>query len=103
MEMKDLQKFAKEESERLKKRMGYGDKEFILTNAIKLGEELGEVNEEVLKYFKYARKEKMVKENELAHEIADVLIVSTILAESLGIDIEGALKEKIKIAEERYK
>lgn len=103
MEIKELVKFGKKDNERLKKRNGTSEKEAILTNTIKLSEELGEVSEEVLKYFSYQRKDKMEKKNELSHEIADVIIVSSVLAASLNIDLEKALEEKMKKVDERYK
>jgi len=102
MEIKELKEFAEKDNKRLKKRNQTSEKESILTNAIKLGEEVGEVNDEILKYFGYQRKEKLEKKNELSHEIADVIIVASVLAESLGIDIEKALKDKMKKVDERY-
>jgi len=103
MEIKELQEFVKKYNERMKKRNQTLEKESILTNTIKLSEEVGEVSDEVLKYFSYQRKEKLEKNNELSYELADVIIVSSVLAEFLGIDIEKALKEKMKEVDEKYK
>lgn len=101
MEIKDLKEFVKKDIQRLKKKYPYTQKEFALVNSIKLGEEVGELNQEILKKFNYQRKREI--KSELDQEIADVIIVASILAESLDIDIEKALKEKIKKIESREK
>lgn len=103
MNIKDLQKFGEEDNKHLRERNKTTEKEAILTNALKLSEEVGEVCDEVLKSFSYAREEKMEKKNELSHEIADVIIGSSVLAASLGVDLEKALKEKMKKVRERYR
>jgi len=102
MEIKELQNFAKEENERGRSKTKTSEKESILTTAIKLGEEVGEVSEEVLKHFNYQVKDKSFEKNEISYEIADVIIVASILADSLGIDLEESLKEKMKKIKERY-
>lgn len=102
MEIKELQEFAKKDNERLRKRNKTSDKESILTNVIKLSEETGEVSNEILKYFNYQRKEKM-NNNQIAEEIADVIMVASILAESMEINLESALKEKMRKVDSRYR
>ena len=67
----------------------------------KLTEEVGEVSDELLKSFSYARKHKLEKENNLKNEIADVIIVTLLLAKNMNIDIDNALREKIKKIEAR--
>ena len=57
--MDRLQKFIKIEFKRLREKIKCTDSEFILANTVKLSEEVGEVCNEVLKHFKYARKEKL--------------------------------------------
>ena len=103
MELNDLKDFAKREHKRLMERDKITGKESTLSYAIKIGEEVGELDEEILKHFGFARKEKMEKENNLSHELADVILVSTLIAESLNIDIEKALKEKIEKIDNRYR
>ena len=100
--MKKLQEFAKAESKRLREIIECTDKEFALFNAIKLGEEVGEVNNEILKHFKAGRKNKLKQEQNLESELADVMIVLSIIAEDMNINLEKAIEEKIKIIEERY-
>ncbi len=101
--MEKLIEFAKLESERLRSRFDWSDKEFALLNTIKLGEEVGEVNNEVLKYFKCGRNNKLEEKNELSNEIADVMVVCAVLAGSMSLDLNEAIEKKIKIIEERHK
>ena len=69
-----------------------------LLRSMKLTEEVGELNEQILGHYGYGRKEKIDKcdTTNLEHEIADVIICTCILAESLGVDVQKALKNKIK-------
>lgn len=101
--MKRLKEFIKIEAKRLRDQIPVTDKEFTLFNTIKLGEEVGEVNNEILKHFKCGRKEKLNGNNELSNEIADVMISCAMLAECMDLDLNEALDKKIKIIEERYK
>jgi NTP pyrophosphatase (non-canonical NTP hydrolase) len=100
--MNKLIDFAKIETKRLRKKINCSDKEFTLFSTIKLGEEVGEVNEEILKHFKCARDEKLNNDNKLSHEIADVMIVAAILAESMNLNLNDILEEKIKINNGRW-
>ena len=100
--MKTLKKFSQEETKRLRNIIECTDKEFVLFNTIKLNEEAGEICNEILKHFKCARKNKLEQAQELGSEIADVVIVASILAESMNIDLEKALNDKIQKIEKRY-
>ena len=100
--MNELLEFAKLETGRIKSKFNLTNKELTLATTIKLGEEVGELNREVLKHFGYARKKHMEMKNELSHEIADVMITSSIVAQSLNIDIGSALKEKMEKITKRY-
>jgi len=98
-----LKNFIKEESLRLKKKFGKNktQSERILARTAKLGEEYGELCNEVLAFLKDQRPEKLKgkKENDLTDEIADVIITTLLLADILNIDmetIESSLKRKIK-------
>jgi len=105
MEFKDLLKFIKKEDRRLKKKYGKGvlQRERILFRTVKLGEEYGELCESILAVNKIQRQEKPDKANtDLAGEIADVVITTLLLAESLGINIEEALKRKMEELDKRY-
>ncbi len=107
MQLKDLKKFIKKEDQRLRKYYGdYKDEEKrILARTVKLTEELGELCDEVLSHSSMQRKDKLDKcnKNNLSEEFADVLITTLLLAEVMKVDIEKALKEKIKKIDKRYK
>jgi NTP pyrophosphatase (non-canonical NTP hydrolase) len=105
MEFKDLLKFIKKEDKRIKKKFGKGvtQRERILFRMIKIGEEYGELCESILAFNKLQRQEKPDKANtDLAGELADVIITTLLLAESLGIDIQEALKRKMEAIDRRY-
>jgi NTP pyrophosphatase (non-canonical NTP hydrolase) len=104
MTFEDLLKFIKDEDKRIKEKYGnYSDNEKrILVRAVKLSEEVGELCSEVLKYNSFQRKEKMEKDSDLEGELADVIITTLLLTESLGVDIEKALRDKIEKIEKRY-
>ena len=82
-----------------------GDASHLLAYTAKLGEEVGELAEQVLARFGYQRKSKIMAagDDELADECADVIIVSLFLAEAAGIDIEKALERKMEKLEIRNK
>lgn len=63
---------------------------------IKLGEEYGELCDEILASAGDQRKDKLDKPHELEGEFADVVIVAFLLAKSMNVDMQKALKEKIK-------
>ena len=106
MDFKELLQFIATEDERLEKYYGnYLDQEKrILARTVKLSEELGELCDEVLSFNAMQRKDKMGNydgEN-LAEEFADVLITTLLLAKSMDVDIEEALKIKIAKINKRY-
>lgn len=80
-----------------------GDASHLLAYTAKLGEEVGELAEQVLARFGYQRKSKELAhgDDELADECADVIIVSLFLAEAAGVDIEKALSRKMEKLEIR--
>lgn len=107
MQLQDLLQFAKHERQRLLEHFRNsskqldGDKE-ILAHSVKLSEEVGELCNETLNYISLQRKSKLEKSKpeDLAEEIADVVITTLILAEGAGVDISDALEtkmEKIKV------
>jgi NTP pyrophosphatase (non-canonical NTP hydrolase) len=77
----------------------------LLAYTAKLGEEVGELSEQILGRFGYQRKSKHLTQgdDELADECADVIIVTLFLAQAAGIDIEKALKRKMEKLEVRNK
>jgi NTP pyrophosphatase (non-canonical NTP hydrolase) len=107
MQLKELKKFIKKEDRRLRESYGsYKDEEKrILARTVKLTEELGELCDEVLSHVSLQRKVKLDKHdaNNLPGEFADVVITTLLLAEVMKVDIEKALKMKIKKINARYK
>ena len=100
MELRNLLRFIETEDEKLKKRFSsyVNEEEVILARTVKLGEEFGELCEEVLAYNSLQRKQKMDnhdKEN-LPEEFADVIITTLLLAKTLNVNIEKALEEKMQ-------
>lgn len=78
--------------------------ERLYARTIKLNEEVGELCEEILAHNNDQRKDKLDNKSDdgLAHEIADVLITTLLIAESLKIDPNKALKQKIKKINKRF-
>ena len=105
--MKKILKWVEKEGGRLEKATGrYPDQEKeIFARAIKLGEEFGELCQEILFHSALQRKSKMkkFKKENLSEEFADVLISTLLLAQEMNIDIEKALEDKIKKIDKRYK
>ena len=97
-----------EQHKKLRIAFGYKDKtqtEWIYAQTIKLNEEVGELCEEVLAENGDQRAEKLKNRdpNALAYEIADVITTALVLADELDIDINKAIKEKMKKIDERFK
>ncbi len=107
MEIKKLLKWIKKESERLKIVSGkYPDQEKeIFARTVKIGEEFGELCQEILFHTNLQGEHKKDKfeKNNLSEEFADVLISTFLLAQEMNIDIEKALEDKMKKIDKRYK
>lgn len=106
MEFKKLLKFIALERERLAKTTGkYEDEEKeIFARVVKVGEEFGELCQEVLFHANLQGKHKKEQfdENNLANEFADVIFTTLLLSKDMNIDIEKALEDKMKKIEKRY-
>lgn len=106
MEIKELQKFVAEESDRINVNYlaDYDHEKRILHAVAKLLEESGEVSDAALKTLKAQRKAKMGEFdiNKVGEEIADVYFTSGIIAHLLGVDLEEALERKMKKIKARY-
>lgn len=74
---------------------GNGTQE-IFARTIKLGEEYGELCDEILASVGDQRKDKLNGPHELEGEFADVVIVTFLLAKAMNVDMPKALKEKIE-------
>lgn len=105
MTIEELQKFIDEQHEFFRKVKKQTKKDRIFARTIKLGEEYGELCDEVLASVGDQRKTKLVKEKvgDLEGEFADVVIVTFMLAKAMDVDIMQALDHKVKKIRERNK
>lgn len=76
----------------------------ILTEAVKLNEEVGELCNDILGVLKLQRKAKQRKfdKRNIYEEFADVIITTIVLAQTTGVDLERAIKDKLDKIEQRY-
>ena len=102
MDLKELKKFSEENHEKIKSKLNLDEKGIILAHCVKLGEEVGELNEEILDKLNCQMREKNKDKRDLEGEFGDVLMVLGVLAESLDIDLEQALKYKMEIVNKRF-
>ncbi|MBN2881109.1 hypothetical protein JXM83_03580 [Candidatus Woesearchaeota archaeon] len=73
-------------------------REKLYGRAVKLNEEVGELCSEVLSFTKDQRIEKLNKSSKesLEEEIADVIISVLVIAKTMDVDVQEALKNKIE-------
>ncbi len=71
------------------------NRERVFARTIKLSEEVGELAEAVLASESLQSKSKSYKETSLEQELADVIITTLLLAESLGVDMNQALGTRV--------
>lgn len=81
------------------------ERERHFIRAAKLAEEVGELNSQILIKHKQARQVKndAYKDDDLHEELADVLITTLLLAKSLDIDVNAALRKRVDRLRERFK
>ena len=74
------------------------ERERILARTVKLFEEVGELSDEILGSMGWQRQEKLDKKTKetMAEEFADVLITTLLLAKTVGVDLEPALRKKFE-------
>ena len=68
---------------------------WVYAQTVKLGEEVGELNEAVLAHFQRQRSSKAHKEYDLEGELADVILATFVLSHQLGVDVLPALEQKM--------
>lgn len=104
MTLEQLQQFIDEEDELFKKvkDTNQTERERIFARTIKLGEEYGELCDEVLAYVGDQRKDKLNEKHDLDGEFADVVIVAFLLAKSMNVDMKKALENKIRKIREKH-
>ena len=76
---------------------------FALAQAVKLGEEVGELHAEVLGALRYQRADKSSEysTDTLGGELADVTVCLAILAHTLNVDLATAVRQKIEDLDRR--
>lgn len=106
MNIEELQRFIDEEDRLLcsVKGTNQNERDRIYVRTIKLGEEFGELCDQVLASVGDQRKDKLAKKSadSLNDEFADVLIVTFLLAKSMHVDIMQALDHKVKKIKEKH-
>ncbi len=80
------------------------ERERIYVRTIKLGEEFGELCDEVLGSVGDQRKDKLKNRDPhtLNDEFADVMITLFMLAKSAGVDVMGAVDHKVQRIRKKY-
>jgi NTP pyrophosphatase (non-canonical NTP hydrolase) len=105
--LRDLYEWAGMQAERLRRELpedATGHPTFVLAQAAKLAEEVGELQAEILGRTGYQRNGKSAfTEETMAGELADVMICVAILASTHGIDLGTAVADKIKKIEARHR
>lgn len=106
MTIEELQKFIDEQDAYFRARRAgdFSDREHVFARTIKLGEEFGELCDEVLASIGGQRKEKMLERDEthLQDEFADVLITTFMLAKAMNVDIMQVLDRKVQKIRDKY-
>jgi NTP pyrophosphatase (non-canonical NTP hydrolase) len=107
MTVEELQKFIDEQDEffRARRAGDFSEREHVFARTIKLGEEFGELCDQVLASIGGQRKDKLAVQeaDALKDEFADVLITTFMLAKAMNVDIMQALDHKVKKIRERNK
>jgi NTP pyrophosphatase (non-canonical NTP hydrolase) len=77
----------------------------ILTRTVKLSEEVGELSNDILSVLSLQRKAKLkeFEKKNMYEEFADVILSAILLANSVGVDVERAVRNKLKKIIERAK
>ena len=106
--LRDLNKWAAMETERLRENLAphaTSHPAFVLAQAAKLTEEVGELHAEILGHAGYQRRSKGADftTERIGAELADVMICVAILASSHGIDLGAAVAGKIEEIEARHR
>lgn len=107
MELADLIAFAQKQEARFKKvdASKHTPLERTYAQLAKLGEEYGELSEQILAMDGHQRVDKGDKfgPDKLASELADIVICVSILAANLGVNLPDALEKKTAVVDERFR
>jgi NTP pyrophosphatase (non-canonical NTP hydrolase) len=105
--LREAASWANQQAKRLAANFGLdmtGDRDmFALAQTAKLGEEVGELQAEVLGAIGYCRTDKIPQftPESLAGELADVMVCTLLLAEILEVDLAHAVATKIGFLRDR--
>lgn len=104
MTLEEFRKFIDAQHAFFVKEKQQTSKERIFARTIKLGEEYGELCDQVLASVGDQRQSKLakVKASDLESEFADVLIVLFMLAKAMDVDVMQALDQKVKKIREKH-
>lgn len=104
MEFKELLEFIEKENKRIKNLYSIDGEKMTLAQTVKLSEEVGELSSEVLAHNSLQRSKKLENHDKgnIQGEFADVIFTTLILAKTMDVDIEKALKDKIEKIDKRY-
>lgn len=105
MDLDELLEFIASENRRLHEyHSELTDETAVLSQTVKLNEEIGELCDSVLAFHSLQRDEKLetFEEEDIGDEVADVLITALLLADTMEIDVENALENKVRAVENRY-
>ena len=102
--LRELTRWAEDQARHIAEKFSLGPSAdgdnafFALAQAVKLGEEVGELHAEVLGALRCQRTDKPSDYNPdtLAGELADVTVCLAILARTLNVDLVKAVKDKIE-------
>lgn len=98
MKIEEINSFVDEEIKKIESYYGKKDKqELTMAMRLKVGEELGELFQEILANKGYQRKDKLekMKREDIEKEFADVIFTVLILAKRFDVDIEKAINIKM--------
>lgn len=104
MALETLQKFIDEQDAflRANKDTEKNERDRIFSRTVKLGEEYGELCDEVLASLGNQRKDKLNGKHDLDGEFADVVIVAFLLAKAMNVNMKEALINKIQKIKEKH-
>jgi NTP pyrophosphatase (non-canonical NTP hydrolase) len=74
---------------------------FLLSQAAKLTEEVGELHAAILGRLQYQRPDKLFDQAAIASEIADVMICTAVMSQVLKVDVAHALRSKMDTLDAR--
>jgi len=105
MNFDEIEIFIRDQNKLLAKMFPVGDDQSrVFRQFMKMSEEVGELADAILKKNNLQRSDKYndSDDNEIAYELADVLITVMLLADTLDIDVKKALTDKIAKIKARY-